>query len=188
MSDKEVLSGRGRKPDTELRSALLLGATGLVGSRCLEILLNRPDYSEVTVLTRRPLDRQHPHLRQHIVEDFDRLEEDAELNEWAYRVSDLYISFGTTIRKAGSQELFRRIDLDYPLVVARACANAGVGHAALVSSIAADATSRNFYLRTKGQLEDALLELPFATISIVRPSVILGERPDSRILERLGQA
>lgn len=164
------------------RSALLLGATGLVGGHVLDLLLDDPAYGGVRVLGRRPVPREHPELRQETV-DFDRLRDCAEL----VRAQDVFCCLGTTIRAAGSREAFRRVDLDYPRAVAEAAARNGAERFLLVSAMGADAGSSIFYNRVKGEAEDAVRTLPFQEVVILRPSLLLGERAEHRPGEALAQ-
>src|SRR5262249_552133 len=98
-------------------------------------------------------------------------------------LDDVFCALGTTIRKAGSQPAFRRVDYDYPLALADHALKFGAKQFVLVSSVGADAKSRNFYLRTKAQLEDALRRLPFKALHIFRPSFLMGKREESRFGE-----
>lgn len=159
-------------------TALLAGATGLVGTHLLPLLLDR--YESVTVLTRRPIENPHPRLVQ-LITSFDTLPEfDAP--------KDVYCTLGTTIKKAGSQEAFRKVDHDYVLDIARQAAAAGSRQFLVVSSVGADRRSPNFYLRTKGELEDALSALPFQALHIFHPSLLMGRRAETRVAERMGIA
>jgi uncharacterized protein YbjT (DUF2867 family) len=164
------------------RTALLLGATGLVGGHCLQRLLDEPAYGRVRVLGRRPLDRAHPKLEQHTV-DFDRLAEHSGL----FEVDDVFCCLGTTIRKAGSQEAFRRVDLVYPHEAARLAVEEGAKQFLLVSALGADPSSRVFYNRLKGETEMAVQGLRFQRVVIVRPSLLLGERAELRPGERIAE-
>jgi uncharacterized protein YbjT (DUF2867 family) len=161
------------------RTAILLGATGLVGSTCLQGLLSNPAYARVIVLGRRRLGGQHPKLEQHVF-DFDQLAAHASLLEG----DDLYVCLGTTRRKAGSKEAFRRVDFDYTVEAARLGAERGMAKLLLVSALGADARSSFFYNRVKGEAEEAVRSLPFREVHIFRPSLLLGERNDSRPMER----
>ena len=127
--------------------ALLAGASGLVGDRCLARLLDHPAYDRVTVLSRRPLARSHAKLHVELV-NFDGLQSLGE------RCDDIFCCLGTTIRKAGSQEVFRRVDHDYPLALARIGKAAGARQFLLVSALGADAQSLVFYSRVKGETEN----------------------------------
>ena len=166
------------------RAVVIAGATGLVGRECLGLLLEDPSFERVTALVRRPLDDapKSPKLTTCLV-DFDRLEAAAPL----LAADQVICALGTTIAEAGSRERFRRVDLEYPLALARLASERGVSHFLLVSSLGADARSRVFYGRVKGELEDALAALPFRSLSIVRPSLLLGERKERRLGEELAK-
>jgi uncharacterized protein YbjT (DUF2867 family) len=166
----------------EPRTALLLGATGLVGGHVLDLLLDDAAYGGVLVLGRRAVPREHPKLRQETV-DFDRLRDFS----GAVRAQDVFCCLGTTIRAAGSREAFRRVDLDYPRTVAEAAARNGAERFLLVSAMGADASSSVFYNRVKGEAEDAVRTLPFQEVAILRPSLLLGERAEQRPAEALAQ-
>lgn len=158
--------------------AILVGATGLVGQNVLQRLLASDRYEKVFVLVRRPIDTTHPKLEQRVVE-FDQLAT-TELP----RADDVYCALGSTIRKAGSQAAFRKVDLEYPKTLAERMAQAGARQFVLVSSVGAASASENFYLRTKGELEDALAALPFTALHLFRPSLLVGERTEARPGER----
>lgn len=162
------------------RSALIAGGTGLVGSHCLQFLRASPEYASVTALVRKGTEINHPKLREQIV-DFGSLVD-------LPATEDLYCTLGTTIKKAGSQPAFGRVDLEYPIQVAERGLNAGAKQFLLVSSVGANSKSGNFYLRTKGELEDALGNLPFAALHIFRPSFLIGERKEPRTGEGIGVA
>lgn len=163
-----------------MRTALVAGATGLVGGELLRILLGRPEYDRVVTIGRRKLDLTHGKLEQRLV-DFDHLSEAAD----AFRVDDVYCSVGTTLKKAGSQEAQRRVDYDYQLAVARGALGGGAGQFLLVSSMGADSKSTFFYNRTKGDLETAVAALGLPSVRIFRPSLLLGERQEVRRGEQL---
>lgn len=168
------------------RRALVLGATGLIGSRCVARLLATSAYERVTCLVRRPglealasSPEAVAKLEARVV-DFSRLTaSDVD------RADDFFCAIGSTMKKAGSREAFRRVDVEIPLHVAELAVAAGARRIALVSSVGADAGSGNFYLRTKGELEDALARLPLAALHVMRPSLLLGERRESRPGESL---
>ena len=160
------------------RTALIAGATGLVGAHLLELLLKSPHYSEVTVLVRRPLDKRHPKLNQ-MVTDFETLPQ-------LGAPHDVFCALGTTIKKAGSQAAFRKVDLEYPLSLARQSVEEGSRQFLLVSSVGADIRSSNFYLRTKAELEDALGALPFRSLHVYHPSFLMGQRAEERSGEKIG--
>jgi uncharacterized protein YbjT (DUF2867 family) len=163
------------------RSCLLLGSTGLVGGHLLRLLLADPDYRQVTALVRRPLAETHPKLTA-VVCDLLRPETYAA----HLPVDDVFCCLGTTIKKAGSQEAFRQVDHDYPLAVAKA---AGAGQYLIVTAVGSSAKSTIFYNRVKGEVEEDLQQLNFPRgLKIFRPSMLLGERGESRPAERVGVA
>lgn len=155
------------------RTALLAGATGLVGRDILQGLLADHSVAAVHALVRRPFGMQHPKLTAHVV-DFAALPA-------LPAVDEAYLALGTTIRVAGSQSAFRAVDFDANLAVAKAARAAGATRLGLVSAMGADARSAIFYNRTKGELEDALAQLGYAAFVIARPSFLAGDR------ESLGQ-
>jgi uncharacterized protein YbjT (DUF2867 family) len=165
------------------RTALLAGSSGLVGGHALELLLAHPDYARVTVLVRRPLGKTHPKLDERVV-DFEALDASAE----AFAVDDVYACLGTTIKVAGSRERFRRVDHDYTVAVATLAQKAGASRLAVVSSVGATEKGGNFYLRVKGETERDVSSLGYATVSLARPSLLLGDRRESRPGEAAGIA
>lgn len=155
------------------RTALLAGATGLVGREILAGLLADPGVRSVHALTRGELALQHPKLTQHQV-DFSALPR-------LPHVDEVYLALGTTIKVAGSQEAFRAIDFDANLAVTQAARAMGASRLGLVSAMGASAGSKIFYNRVKGELEDALASLGYEGLVIARPSFLVGDR------EALGQ-
>ena len=166
------------------RSVLLAGATGLVGRECLRLLLPDAAYDRIVVVARRPLspDVRSPKLETHVI-DFDHLREHDEL----FRVDAIICALGTTIRQAGSRTRFRTIDYEYPLAFATRGLAQGSKHFLLVSALGANASSRIFYNRVKGELEDALRALGYARVTIVRPSLLLGPRAPMRLGEEVAK-
>lgn len=163
-------------------SAVVLGATGLVGRECVRQLTNRPEFERVTAVARRalPADVQSPRLRTVLV-DFERLDEQPHL----FQASHVLCALGTTVKQAGSRERFRQVDFGYPLRVAELAAAAGARHFLLVSSVGASPASRAFYLRVKGELEVAVMALGFRSLTVVRPSVLVGGRKEFRLAEEI---
>lgn len=164
------------------RTALVAGATGLVGGHLVHQLLASDAYAHVTALTRRPLEGISSPKLNGVIADFDTL--DGSLTGSV--AEDAYCALGTTIKKAGSQAAFRRVDHDYIIAFARAAKQAGARRFLLVSSMGADPSSSIFYSRVKGETERDVEALGFETLHIFRPGLILGERAERRTLESLG--
>ena len=165
------------------RTALVLGATGLVGGYTVDLLLDDPRWERVTVIARRPLERpDHPRLRT-VIASLDTLDAHAD----AFAVTDVFCALGTTIAKAGSQEAFMRVDHDYPVAAARLASAGGARHFFLVSALGADAGSRIFYNRAKGETERDVAAFPFAGVALLRPSLLLGPRAERRPAEAAAQ-
>lgn len=163
--------------------ALILGATGLVGSHLLSLLLADDAFSEVVVVARRATGQRHAKLREEI---FDL--GDMEAHAGVFAVDQIFCALGTTIKKAGSQERFREVDHEYPLRAAKLGLAAGASHYLLVSAIGANAGSRVFYSRVKGELENDLRELGYPRVTLVRPSLLTGDRHEFRLGEKVGEA
>lgn len=163
------------------KTAIVIGATGLVGSEVLDMLLEDGRYQKVKVFHRRSTGIEHPKLEEHVI-DFDNIE------EWKHLLTgdELYSALGTTIKKAGSQEAQYTIDFTYQFETAKAAAENGVQRYSLVSSAGANYQSRMFYSRLKGELDDAVKELPFDVITILRPSILDGDRGEDRPAEKFG--
>lgn len=166
-------------PPGRTRRVLLAGATGLVGRELLAGLLADPSVAHVYSLARRPQAVQHPKLHTQVV-DFAALPAVPAADE-------VYLALGTTIKVAGSQAAFRAVDFDANLAVAQAALAAGARQAGLVSAMGADARSRVFYSRVKGELEEALSRLPFQGLAIARPSMLVGDRASLGQPERRGE-
>lgn len=164
------------------RSVLLLGATGLVGGECLRQLDADPGVSRITVVTRRPIAAASPKVDA-VVLDLDALATRPEL----FHVDQIFCALGTTMKQAGSREAFRKVDCEYPLAAATLGAQNGAHHFLLVSALGASATSHIFYNRVKGELEDALRSIPYRSVTIARPSVLLGDRKDRRLGEEIAK-
>ena len=159
------------------RRAIVAGASGLVGGHLVRRLLADETWSAVTLLVRRELPLAHPKLTQRVV-DFANLPP-------LPAADDLFCALGTTRAKAGSREAFRAVDFDAVLAFARAGLAAGAKQILLVSSLGADYAARTFYSRVKGEAERAVATLPFDSVQIFRPSLLLGERAERRGGERI---
>lgn len=157
------------------KHAVVLGATGMVGTQLVRQLIEDPQYGGVTALVRRPLSSSPPGVEQ-VMADMDRLEEYGSL----FEADAVFCCLGTTIKTAGSQDAFRRVDLEYPLAAARLAKQYGVTAFAVISSLGADVKSPFFYSRVKGDMEHSLGELGLPSLYILRPSLLLGQRAESR--------
>lgn len=165
------------------KKALLAGSSGLIGRHCLDYLLASDIYDEVIALSRRPLNVKHKKFVELQI-DFDRMDKSKQL----IKADDIFCCLGTTIKKAGSQAAFSKVDLEYPRQLAELGVANGVKRYFLITSIGADARSSNFYLKVKGEVEAAIARLPFEAVHIFRPSLLLGERDEVRAGERFGAA
>ncbi|UQD57540.1 NAD(P)H-binding protein [Flavobacterium sp. K5-23] len=164
-----------------MKTALIIGSTGLVGSHLLNILLESKEYDKVITFGKRVSGNQHPKLIEHLI-DFDKPESYDDL----VKGDDFFCTIGTTIKKAGSKEAFRKVDFEYPKQFALIALKNGVKQFLLISSLGADANSGNFYLRTKGEIESFLENCNFESVSIVQPSLLLGNRNEFRFGEKAG--
>lgn len=155
--------------DPPTRTALLAGATGLIGRELLARLAAEPAYARIHVLLRRATDLPtHPKAAMQVV-DFGALPP-------LPAVDDVYIALGTTIKVAGSQQAFRRVDHDFVVAIAAAARTAGARRLAIVSALGADAGSRVFYNRVKGQMQDDVARLGYESIVFAQPSLLVGDR------------
>jgi uncharacterized protein YbjT (DUF2867 family) len=162
------------------RIALVIGATGLVGSQLVNQLITDPDYSEINIFGRRSIGIIHPKIKEHIV-DFNAPE------SWKMELTGdvLFSSLGTTIKKAGSKDNQYRVDFTYQYEVAKAASENKVAKYVLVSSLGANAGSSIFYPRIKGELDEAVQLLDFKSIFILRPSALVGDRQEERAGENV---
>jgi uncharacterized protein YbjT (DUF2867 family) len=162
-----------------MKTALLVGATGLIGDLLAHQLAESPDYERITILTRKPLSWQHPRL-QELPFDFDNP------NGLLVRADDIFCCLGTTMKRAGSKEAFQKVDYRYPLAIARLGRQTGARQFAIVTAMGADVGSSFFYNRIKGEVERDLGTLGYPTLLIFRPSLLLGHRSEVRPGERIG--
>lgn len=164
------------------RTAIVAGATGLIGTHLLHLLLADPAYEKTVALARRPLEGFSSPKLQAINADFETL--DADLRGVA--VDDAFCTLGTTIKSAGSQAAFRKVDHDYILAFARGAKEAGAKRFFLVSAMGASPSSSIFYSRVKGETERDVAALGFEAFHIFRPGLLLGERRETRFGEEVG--
>jgi uncharacterized protein YbjT (DUF2867 family) len=166
----------------EKRNALISGASGLVGSRLLTQLLADDQYEKVIIITRKPLENKHPKLIQKQI-DFDSIES----LKLDFQVDDVFCALGTTIKTAGSQDAFYKVDFTYVVNLGKWCASSGVKRFLIVSAMGANAKSGIFYNRVKGEMETAVSQLKIPLIGVFRPSLLMGDRKEKRGGEKLAQ-
>lgn len=164
-----------------MRAAIVVGATGLTGTSLVEQLCENDEYISVTVIARRELAFTHPKLEVKI-RNFDALEEKD--IEFAH---ELYCCLGTTMKKAGSREEFEKVDFEYPLTIASLAKNRGIPHMLVITAMGANESSPFYYNRVKGKLEHDLMELGLQRLSIIRPSLLVGDREEFRFGEKAGE-
>lgn len=162
------------------KTAVIIGASGLIGQELLQQLLQDERYSKITALVRRPLDIEHEKLEQTRY-DFDWPNADLVIGD------EFFCCLGTTIKTAGSQTAFRKVDYDYVLETAKMALANGTKKMAMISSMGADKNSKVFYSRIKGEIEAALQELNYETCHILRPSLLMGARNELRMGELVGK-
>ena len=164
--------------------AAIAGATGMVGTYLYEEILKDDYFSTVRLLARRPMQKMHPKMEVKLV-DFD----DVESLKLALEETDtIFCCIGTTQKNVkGDNDLYRKIDLDIPVKIARLGKEAGCKKFILVSSVGASTKSRTFYLKLKGELENAIEAIGIETVHVMQPSMLLGDRTEKRTGEQLLQ-
>lgn len=162
------------------KTAVVAGATGLIGSELLRILIKAQQYSKITVLSRRKLDIIHPKVNLQVI-DFDKL------NEVEFVADDAFCCLGTTRKKAGSKAKFYQVDFTYVLDFATTAQKNGAAQFLMVSSMGANPKSKFYYNQVKGEVEDAVKQLNFEHTHIFRPSLLLGNRSEKRLGEDIGK-
>ena len=165
------------------RTAIVFGATGLVGKALIEELCNSDRYDMIKIFARGKTDYGGREKIKEFIADFDNLK------EWSDMISgdDLFICLGTTIKKAGSVARMEEIDRDLPINIASIASGNSVEKLAVISSVGANPDSSNYYLRIKGEMERGLMKLKFRTLIILRPSMLLGDRNERRAGEEIGK-
>lgn len=162
-----------------MKKALIFGASGLIGSHLLEMLLADPDYEQVTVVVRKKLPVQHAKLKM-LIGDFNSV---ASLKSELI-ADDVFIALGTTKKTTPDQTQYYQVDHDYPVLAAKLALENGAKWVGLVSAVGADARSTVFYVRTKGEAERDIEALGYPKTGIFRPSMLLGNRQENRPMER----
>ena len=164
-----------------MKTALIIGSTGLIGSQLLNSLLDSNDYIKVITFVKRDTGIKHKKLNQHII-DFDAPDTYKDLIVG----DDYFCTIGTTIKKAGSKEAFRKVDFEYPSQFASFAVQNKVKQFLIISSLGADSKSGNFYLKTKGEIQDFLKNCNFESVPVLQPSLLLGIRTEFRLGEKVG--
>ncbi|MDF1573100.1 MAG: NAD(P)H-binding protein [Bacteroidales bacterium] len=164
------------------KTALLFGATGAVGQEVLHLLINDHRYDKIVVFSRKVIPIEHPKLKVILdtLSDLDRI-------AGKIRGDELFCCVGTTSRKAGSREAFRKVDLDMPVNLARIASRNGVEGFIVISSIGAGSKKTGFYLAVKTEMEEQVIQYDFKRLAIVRPSLLLSDRDEFRFGEEAGK-
>ena len=165
-----------------LKTALIAGSSGLVGSQLLSDLLADQSIERVIILVRNPLDIRNNRLQQ-VVTDFERLDTIA---EWFKGVDAVFCCLGTTIKKAKSKEAFKKVDYEFPLALATLSEQNNVNHFLCITAMGADVASGIFYNKVKGEVERDISKKKIPCITFFRPSLLIGNRKESRPGERIG--
>ncbi|MDB4901071.1 MAG: nucleoside-diphosphate sugar epimerase [Mucilaginibacter sp.] len=160
--------------------AIIAGASGLIGSKLLDILLQQPEYDEILILVRKELSIKHKKLTQLIV-DFDTLDNYSK----AITGHAVFCCLGSTRKKTPDLNDYRKVDHDYPLQLAQIAYKNGISQYHLVSAIGADAASSNFYTKMKGEVEEDIKKIGLSGLYIYQPSFLTGERKENRLVERI---
>ena len=166
-----------------MKTAIVFGATGLVGSHIVKQLINNEDYGKVKVFGRRAIGYTDPKVEEYII-DFDKLADAAE----DIKGHVVYCCLGTTIKKAKNETAYRKVDYDMPVDIAHIAEKNAIDSYIVVSSIGASIDSKNFYLHMKAEMETTLKRYNFKRLKIVRPSFLLGNREEFRLMEWVGKS
>ena len=159
-------------------TALVLGSTGLVGAQLIQRLLEDNSYSKIKVVSRHTIDLNH-HKVENVIVDFEMLEHYRD----QLKADVIFCCLGTTMKQAGSKEVFKKVDYKYPLDVAKISKSQGSSRYLLISALGANKNSSFYYNQIKGQIEEAIQALGFASFHIFRPSLLLGDRKEARVGE-----
>jgi uncharacterized protein YbjT (DUF2867 family) len=167
------------------KTAALIGATGLIGSHLLKCLQDDDDFKTIRVIVRRPFEIKNPKIKVIVIDFAD----EAAFKSGLAGCDAVFVAIGTTQKKVkGDKAAYRKVDYDIPVNAARFCAETGCPHFLLVSSVGANSKGGNFYIKLKGEVEDMVKSFSIPSVSIFRPSMLLGKRPESRPMETVAQA
>jgi uncharacterized protein YbjT (DUF2867 family) len=167
------------------KTAALIGATGLIGSHLLKCLQDDDDFKTITVLVRRILPFSHPKIKVLVIDFYD----EAAFKAGIAGCDAVFCAIGTTNKKVkGDKAAYRKVDYDIPVNAARFCMVTACPQFLLVSSVGANSKGGNFYIRLKGDVEEMVKSISIPSVSIFRPSMLLGKRPESRPMEAIAQA
>lgn len=166
-----------------MKNALIAGASGLVGTELLKLMLEDKSYDKIFLLVRKPINIQNPRIVQ-VEQSLDRLSEYTP----PFPINDVFCALGTTIKVAGSQEAFRKVDYDYVLEVGKLGERIKAEKFLIVSAMGANASSSIFYNRVKGEMEKSASQLSIPGIFVFRPSLLMGKRKEYRAGEKFAQA
>jgi uncharacterized protein YbjT (DUF2867 family) len=164
------------------KTALVLGASGLVGNELVKILIQQKNYDKIHLLVRSPIEIKDSSCVLHVV-DFGQLHKHHEL----FQVTDIYCCLGTTIKKAKSKEAFRKVDFEYPVEAAKLASVSGVEKFLIITAMGSNSKSRVFYNQVKGEVEEAIGKLSLPSVHIFRPSLLLGNRAEFRLGEKIAE-
>ncbi len=164
------------------KSAIIFGATGLIGRNVVKRLIVDDRYNKIIAFTRRELEIKHEKIEERIVDLFNIKDHSGEI-----KGDDLFYCIGTTAKKTPDKEKYREIEYQIPLNIAKIATKNDIKNFVILSSIGANAMSKTFYLKNKGELEDVLLKLSLNNLVILRPSLLIGKRNEFRIWEEFGK-
>ncbi len=165
-----------------MKKAIIFGASGLVGNCILKLLIADSRYEQIIIFLRKPLNYNNPKVAE-VISDL----KDLKSIQVDFTADEIYCCLGTTISNAGSKEAFRKVDYNLPLAIGNWAQQNTIQKLLVVSSLGADSASKNFYLKTKGEMERDLIKLDLNRLSFFRPSMLLGERTESRPTEAFGK-
>lgn len=160
-----------------MRTAAIFGSTGLIGNHLVQLLSQHKDYKKIYSYARRK--------PESILNKIEHIDFNPESFSISNEIDDVFVCLGTTMKKAGSKEAFRKVDYEMVVEIAKQSKLAQVKHFLVVSSIGANPSTGNFYLRTKGQMEEEVKKIGFDYCGIVRPSLLLGNRKEFRFAEKV---